>query len=37
MKKHSNEAPFILKKVTIYQIKFDANKIFEVIKNLGKR
>jgi hypothetical protein len=39
IKKHSTEAPFILQKVTIYQIKFDANKILkrpEVISQESK-
>jgi hypothetical protein len=30
IKNYPNEAPFILQKVTIYQIKFDANKILNM-------
>jgi len=37
MQNLQTEAPFIFKRANIYHIKFDANKIFEEIKNLGER
>jgi hypothetical protein len=34
MKKQPTEAPFILMKATIYQIKFDANKILKMTEDI---